>query len=55
CKHTSFKMTFVTYTENNQTLIHEMMGPDPGYTGTSELSIACAIMLLKENDRLPAK
>ncbi|CAF5165452.1 unnamed protein product, partial [Rotaria sp. Silwood1] len=29
--------------------------PDPGYIGTSKLSIGCAIMLLKENDRLPAQ
>ncbi|CAF3398335.1 unnamed protein product [Rotaria sp. Silwood1] len=55
CAQASFNMTFVTYTEDNQKLIHEFIGPDPGYIGTSKLSIGCAIMLLKENDRLPAQ
>jgi hypothetical protein len=48
-------MTFVTHTENKQTLIHEFTGPDPGYIGTSKILIGCVIMLLKENDRLPVK
>ncbi|CAF5181298.1 unnamed protein product [Rotaria magnacalcarata] len=48
-------MTFVTHTENKQKLIHEFAGMDPGYIGTSKLSIACAIMLLQESDRLPTK
>ena len=51
----SFKTTFVTHTEDNQKLIHEFAGPDPGYIGTSKLSVGCAIMLLKESDRLPVK
>jgi hypothetical protein len=48
-------MTFITHTENNQKLIHEFTGPDPRYLGASTMAIACAIMLLKENDRLPVK
>ncbi len=48
-------MTFVTHTENKQTLIHEFTGPDPGYIGTSKILIGCVIMLLKEKDRLPVK
>ncbi|CAF2066324.1 unnamed protein product [Rotaria magnacalcarata] len=55
CEQASFKMTFVTHTENKQKLIHEFAGMDPGYIGTSKLSIACAIMLLQESDRLPTK
>jgi hypothetical protein len=48
-------MTFVTYAENNQKTVHEFNGPDPGYIGTSKMLIACAVVLLKENDRLPVK
>ncbi len=48
-------MTFVTHTENNQKLIHEFTGPELGYIATSKMVIGCAIMLLKENDRLPVK
>ncbi len=48
-------MTFVTYTEDNQKLIHEFTGPDPRYLGASTMAIGCAIMLLKEYDRLPVK
>lgn len=45
----------MTYTEDNKKLTHEFTGPDPGYLGTSKLTIACALVLLKENDRLPVK
>ncbi|UJR36584.1 hypothetical protein I4U23_029303 [Adineta vaga] len=55
CEHTTFKMTFLTHTENNQKLIHEFAGPDPGYLGTSKMLVACATMLIKENDHLPVK
>ncbi|CAF1079350.1 unnamed protein product [Adineta steineri] len=55
CEQASFKMTFVTHTEDKQKLTHEFAGPDPGYLGTSKMLIACAVMLLKENDRLPVK
>ncbi|CAF1075586.1 unnamed protein product [Rotaria sordida] len=55
CEQASFKMTFITHAENDQKLIHELTGPDPGYITTSILTIGCAIMLLKENDRLPFK
>ncbi|CAF1078749.1 unnamed protein product [Adineta steineri] len=55
CEQASFKMTFVTHTENKQKLTHEFAGPDPGYLGTSQMLIACAVMLLKENNRLPVK
>jgi hypothetical protein len=55
CEQSSFKMTFVTYAENNQKTVHEFNGPDPGYIGTSKMLIACAVVLLKENDRLPVK
>lgn len=48
-------MTFLTHTENNQKLVHEFVGPDPGYLGTSKMLIACAVMLIKENERLPVK
>lgn len=48
-------MTFVTYTEEKQKLIYEFSGPDPGYLGTSTMSVACAIMLLREQDRLSIK
>jgi hypothetical protein len=48
-------MTFVTHAENKQKSIHEFIGPDPGYIGTSKILIGCVIMLLKENDRLPVK
>jgi hypothetical protein len=48
-------MTFLTHTENKEKTIHEFTGPDPGYLGTSKMAIACAIMLLKDNDRLPVK
>ena len=48
-------MTFVTHTESKQKTIHEFTGPDPGYGGTAKMLIACAIMLLKESDRLPVK
>ena len=48
-------MTFVTRTEDKQQLIHEFAGTDPGYGGTAKMLIACAVMLLKENDRLPVK
>jgi hypothetical protein len=48
-------MTFVTHTEDKQKSIHEFTGPDAGYLGTSKMAIGCAIMLLKENDRLPVK
>jgi len=55
CERSSFKMTFVTYTEEKQKLVYEFSGPDPGYLGTSTMSVACAIMLLREQDRLPIK
>jgi hypothetical protein len=48
-------MTFVTHTEDKQKSIHEFTGPEPGYIATSIMSVACAIMLLKENERLPVK
>ncbi len=55
CEKASFKMTFVTHTEDKQKSIHEFTGPEPGYIATSIMSVACAIMLLKENERLPVK
>jgi len=55
CEKVSFKMTFVTHTEDKQKSIHEFTGVDPGYGGTSKMFIACAIMLLTENERLPVK
>ncbi|CAF1032156.1 unnamed protein product [Adineta ricciae] len=55
CEHAKFKMTFLTHTENNQKLIHEFVGPDPGYLGTSKMLIACAVMLIKENERVSVK
>ncbi len=55
CEQATFKMTFVTHTEDKQKTIHEFTGPDPGYLGTSTILIGCVIMLLKENDRLPVK
>ena len=48
-------MTFVTHTETKEKTVHEFTGPDPGYIGTSKMLIACVMMLLKENDRLPVK
>ena len=46
-------MAFVTYTEEKQKVVHEFSGPDPGYLGTSTMCVACAIILLREQDRLP--
>jgi hypothetical protein len=48
-------MTFITHTENKQKLIHEFAGPDPGYLATATMLIGSAVMLLKENERLPVK
>ncbi|CAF1028719.1 unnamed protein product, partial [Didymodactylos carnosus] len=64
CEQSSFQMRFVTRgwkqhlneehtTEPDLGSVHEFIGIDPAYIGTSKIVLACALTLREEKDRLP--
>lgn len=36
-------------------IVTEVQGPEPGYIGTSRMIVNCALVLLKEADKIPVK
>ncbi len=42
-------------TRPNQTIEAIVTGPEPGYIATSKIVVSCAVVLLKEQNKIPVK